>query len=57
VRITVAGHDQYGAWRESTHDGLVLAGALWWEEHVPGHGWLRLMERGLTLNLADLTGR
>jgi hypothetical protein len=28
TKITVAGHDTYGAWREGTHDDLVLAVAL-----------------------------
>jgi hypothetical protein len=31
MKITLAGHDTYGAWREGTHDDLVLAlaCALW----------------------------
>ena len=39
VRITLAGHDQYGAWREGTHDDLVLAVALacWYGETHPVH--------------------
>ena len=28
VKITLAGHEQYGAWREGTHDDLVFAVAL-----------------------------
>ena len=28
VKISIAGHDSYGAWREGTHDDLVLALAL-----------------------------
>jgi hypothetical protein len=38
VWITVAGHDVYGAWREGTHDDLVLTVALasWWAECAPG---------------------
>jgi hypothetical protein len=28
VRISQAGHDSYGAWREGTHDDLLLAVAL-----------------------------
>ena len=28
VKISVSGHDTYGAWREGTHDDLVLATAL-----------------------------
>jgi hypothetical protein len=35
VKITVAAHDTYGAWREGAHDDLVLAVALacWYAEH------------------------
>jgi hypothetical protein len=34
MKITLAGHDTYGAWREGTHDDLLLAVscALWWGE-------------------------
>ncbi len=28
IKITAAGHDQYGVWREGEHDDLVLAAAL-----------------------------
>jgi hypothetical protein len=28
VKISLAGHDSYGAWREGTHDDLVLAASL-----------------------------
>ena len=35
VRVSAAGHDTYGAWRDGTHDDLVLAVALacWYGEH------------------------
>lgn len=35
VRISATGHDSYGAWRDGTHDDLVLAVALasWYGEH------------------------
>ena len=35
VRISAAGRDTYGAWRDGTHDDLVLAVALacWYAEH------------------------
>ena len=35
VKITTAGHDQYGTWREGEHDDLVLALALaiWYPQH------------------------
>ncbi|TAK32387.1 MAG: hypothetical protein EPO21_15325 [Chloroflexota bacterium] len=38
VKITDSGHDTYGAWREGTHDDLVLAVALacWWAERTGG---------------------
>lgn len=38
VRISPAGHDSYGAWRDGEHDDLVLAVALatWWGEHEGG---------------------
>src|SRR5205823_1868829 len=34
VKISEAGHDSYGAWREGAHDDyvLALACALWWAE-------------------------
>jgi len=37
ARVTAAGHDQYGAWREGQHDDLVLAVVLacWHGEHAP----------------------
>jgi hypothetical protein len=42
MKITLAGHDSYGAWREGTHDDLVLAlaVALWcgerrWQRWLP----------------------
>jgi hypothetical protein len=37
VRITSSANDVYGAWREGTHDDLVLAVALacWWGGHRP----------------------
>jgi hypothetical protein len=37
VKISDLGHDSYGAWREGTHDDLVLAAALacWHAERVP----------------------
>jgi hypothetical protein len=37
IKLTATAHDVYGAWREGTHDDLVLAVALacWWGEHVP----------------------
>ncbi|MFI5165536.1 MAG: hypothetical protein ACHQQS_02865 [Thermoanaerobaculales bacterium] len=49
VKITANAHDVYGAWREGTHDDLVLAVALacWWGEHSPGRAWLKLIERGI----------
>ena len=28
VKVTLTGHEQYGAWREGQHDDLVLAVAL-----------------------------
>ena len=28
VKISLAGHDSYGAWREGTHDDLLLAASL-----------------------------
>ncbi len=36
VKITDAGNDTYGAWREGSHDDLVLATALaaWWAERA-----------------------
>jgi len=43
VRISDAGRDSYGAWRDGTHDDMVLATALalWYAEHggAPG-SWL-----------------
>jgi hypothetical protein len=50
VRITSAGNDTYGAWREGTHDNLVLAVALacWYGEHAPGRGWPRFMRAQIT---------
>jgi hypothetical protein len=32
VKVGASGHEQFGAWREGTHDDLVLAVALayWW---------------------------
>ena len=38
VKISLAGHDSYGAWREGTHDDLLLAVAMacW----VAEKGWL-----------------
>ena len=38
MKVTAAGHDQYGAWREGAHDDLVLAVALavWYGEHAYG---------------------
>jgi hypothetical protein len=37
VKITATAHDTYGAWREGTHDDLVLAVALvcWWVGNAP----------------------
>ena len=37
VKITTAANDTYGAWREGTHDDLVLAVALtcWWVSVAP----------------------
>jgi hypothetical protein len=37
-KISDAGHDSYGAWREGTHDDLTLsvACALWTAQHVSG---------------------
>jgi hypothetical protein len=37
VRVTAAANDTYGAWREGTHDDLVLAVALtcWWASDAP----------------------
>ncbi len=37
VKITAAANDVYGAWREGTHDDLVLAVALtcWWVSVAP----------------------
>jgi hypothetical protein len=37
VKVTAAAHDTYGAWREGTHDDLVLAVALgcWWVRNAP----------------------
>ena len=36
VRITLSANEQFGAWREGTHDDLVLAVALacWWSDHT-----------------------
>jgi hypothetical protein len=36
MKFSAAGHDMYGAWREGTHDDLVLAlaCALWCGEHL-----------------------
>jgi hypothetical protein len=46
IKISVAGHDTYGAWREGEHDDLVLAAALaCWRsarEHPPIIGTNRL---------------
>jgi hypothetical protein len=28
IKISLSGHDSYGAWREGTHDGLILAVAM-----------------------------
>lgn len=38
IKISVAGHDSYEAWREGSHDDLVLAVALacWHAENGPG---------------------
>ena len=38
VKITMAAHDIYGAWREGQHDDLVLATALavWFGERMGG---------------------
>jgi hypothetical protein len=35
MKITLQAHDTYGAWREGTHDDLVLAAAvaIWYAEH------------------------
>src|SRR5207253_3131472 len=37
VKVTLAAHEQFGAWREGAHDDLVLAVALaaWLGENVP----------------------
>ena len=43
VKISEAGRDSYGAWRDGTHDDMVLATALtlWYAEHGGGPGsWL-----------------
>ncbi len=43
VKLSDAGHDSYGAWREGTHDDLVLAVALavWRaEKAAAGAGWI-----------------
>ena len=42
VKISEQAHDSYGAWREGTHDDLVLATALacWAGEHLPAPGHL-----------------
>ena len=46
VRVTQGGREQYGAWREETHDDLVFAVALavWalrksYPRRVGGNGW------------------
>jgi hypothetical protein len=42
VKISLAGHDSYGTWREGVHDDLLLATALavWAGEHIPAPiGW------------------
>jgi hypothetical protein len=41
VKITAAAHDTYGAWREGTHDDLVLAVALtcWYRERFARAAW------------------
>jgi hypothetical protein len=41
VKITENAHDTYGAWREGTHDDLVLAVALplWYGAWRDKHGW------------------
>ena len=38
IRVTAAANDTYGAWREGTHDDLVLAVAMvaWWARRAPG---------------------
>ncbi len=40
VKITLAAHETFGAWREGEHDDLVLAVALacWWAERNPPWG-------------------
>jgi hypothetical protein len=42
VKISISGHDTYGAWREGTHDDLILATAMacWASE-------MRLLPKGL----------
>lgn len=39
VKVSTAGHDSYGAWREGQHDDLVLSVALatWTADYVYGH--------------------
>lgn len=39
IKITASANDTYGAWREGTHDDLVLAVALacWWGERPRAH--------------------
>jgi hypothetical protein len=41
VKITAAGNDVYGAWREGSHDDLVLAVSLaaWYAERYGSKGW------------------
>ena len=34
VKIALSGNEQYGAWREGTHDDLVFAAALAWTWEV-----------------------
>jgi hypothetical protein len=44
-KVTQAGNDQYGAWREGQHDDLLLAVAIavWWGEQ---HKYLPLASMG-----------
>jgi hypothetical protein len=44
VKISEAGHDSYGSWREGAHDDLVLAlaCAVWWAERYQPRRHYRL---------------
>lgn len=41
VKLTLSGHDTYGAWREGQHDDLILSVALatWYATYRTGWAW------------------